>query len=120
MNGVFFEYGQGQGVNRVLGLGQVLLGLGSALSSSANGQCTSPRLPLRLTPSVIPDKPTISHPEPRRQLICQNPHSNCSQKALGPSRRNQFGQGVKRGREDDPNPNTPQHLRGRMITQSIP
>lgn len=115
MNGVFFEHGRGQGVNRVLGLGQVLLGL-----CSTNGQGASPRLPLRLAPSIIPDKPAVSQSKPCRHLVCQNPHSNCSQKALGPSPRNQFGKGVKHRRKGDPNPNAPQHLRGRMVTKGIP
>jgi len=105
---------RGQGVNRVLRLGQVLLGLCST------NQRTSPSLPFRLTPSVIPDEPSISHSEPRRHLVCQNPCPNYPQKALGPSCRNQFSQGVKHGPKDDSYPDTPQHLRGRMITQSIP
>ena len=117
MNGVFFNNGQGQGVNRVLGLGQALFGL---WSTGSRTQRAPPHLPLRLAPSVVPYEPPVSHSGPRRHFVCQNPCSKCPQKALGPSRRNQFRQGIKRAPKDDPDTSTPQHLRGRMIAQSVP
>ena len=111
MNGVFFNEVKVQTVSSRLG--QVLLGLCSS-------QLAPPPNPFRLTPGVIPDEPPVPHPEPRRHLVCQNPRSDRPQKALGPVRRNPFGQSVKHGPKGDPNPSTPQHLRGRMITESIP
>lgn len=103
-------------VNRVLGLGQVLLGL---CAVAGHSQSAPPRLPFHLIAGVTPDEPTIPNPEPCRHLVCQNPSSNSPQNALGTSCRNQLRHSVKHSSKGDPDPNTPQHLWSGMVTQSI-
>lgn len=110
------ERGRGQAVvYRVLALGQVLLGLCARVSHKG----APPRLPFHLAAGVIPDQPSVSQPKPYRHLVRQNPRSNSPREALGPSCRYPFRQGVKHGPKGDPNPNAPQHLWGRMISQRV-